>query len=182
MKTDTMLRNLRLGNIDIGIAVSGHRQDGISEIPLYKEPFRVYMSEGCIRKLPAFRPEDLEHEQMWIMKEAQCFRDSAFSFCKAKATGKHIYEAGSIDTLIRIVDANGGYTIIPEMHLPMLTDRQRGNVRRIDGEYLSYRKISIYIRSDYFRERLLNSVVDALKTFIPSKMLESRIIKYDIRL
>lgn len=182
MKTDAMLRNLMSGNIDIGIAVGGHQQDGVSEIPLYKEPFWVYMSEDCMRRLPAFRPEDLEHRQMWVMKEAQCFRDSAFSFCKAKAAGKHIYEAGSIDTLIRIVDANGGFTIIPEMHLPMLTERQRGNVRRIDGEYLSYRKISIYIRSDYFRERLLNSVVDALKIFIPAHMLEPRLLKFGIKL
>ena len=32
---------------------------------------------------------------------------------------------GSIETLFRIVDENGGFTIIPEMHLPFLTDRQR---------------------------------------------------------
>lgn len=182
MKTDVMLRNLEVRNIDAGIAISGHQRNGIAEIPLYKEPFWVYMSEDCMRKLPVFRPEDLEHKQMWIMKEAQCFRDSAFSFCKAKAAGRHIYEAGSIDTLIRIVDANGGFTIIPEMHIPMLSDRQRGNVRRIDGEYLSYRKVSIYIRADYFRERLLNSIVDAMKTFIPSVMLEPRILKFGIRL
>lgn len=182
MKTDIMLNNLKSGNIDIGIAISGHRQKGIYEIPLYKEPFLVYMSEDCLRKLPAFRPEDLEHEQMWIMKEAQCFRDSAFSFCKAKATGKHIYEAGSIDTLIRIVDANSGFTIIPEMHLPMLTERQRKNVRHIDGDYLSYRKVSIYIREDFFRERLLNSIVYALKMLIPSSMLEHRILKFGIKL
>lgn len=182
MKTDAMLNNLRTGSIDIGIAVSGHQHEGICEIPLYKEPFWVYMSEDCMRRLPIFRPADLEHEQMWIMKEAQCFRDSAFSFCKEKAAGKHIYEAGSIDTLIRIVDANGGFTIIPEMHLPLLSERQRGNVRCIDGEYLSYRRISIYIRHLYFRERLLNSIVDALKIFIPSRMLEPRILKFGIRL
>ena len=182
MKTDAMLAGLATGAVDIAIAISGHRAEGISEIELYKEPFWVYMSRDCIRRLPSFRPEELEHEQMWIMKEAQCFRDSAFSFCKAKAVGHHIYEAGSIDTLVRIVDANGGFTIIPEMHLPMLTEQQRGNVRRIDGEYLSYRKVSIYLRDDYFRERLLNSLVDALKTFIPSSMLEPRILRYGIRL
>ena len=32
----------------------------------------------------------------------------AFSFCKARTKGNHIYEAGSIDTLVHIVDENGG--------------------------------------------------------------------------
>ena len=36
---------------------------------------------------------------------------------KARSKGHHIYESGSIETLIRIVDENGGFTIIPEMHL-----------------------------------------------------------------
>ena len=79
----------------------------------------------------------LEYENMWIMKEAQCLRNSAFSFCKVRSKGHHIYEAGSIETLIRIVDENGGFTIIPEMHLPFLSKEQRRNVRKIEGDYLS---------------------------------------------
>lgn len=116
------------------------------------------------------------------MKESQCLRDSAFSFCKSRNIGKRIYEAGSIETLIRIIDENGGFTIIPEMHLPMLSDSQRENVRRIEGDYLSQRRVSIYIREDFIRERILNSIVDALSVFVPKNMLEKRINKYGIRL
>lgn len=79
----------------------------------------------------------LEYENMWIIKEAQCLRNCAFSFCKVRSKGHHIYEAGSIETLIRIVDENGGFTIIPEMHLPFLSEEQRRNVRKIEGDYLS---------------------------------------------
>lgn len=182
MKTEGMLESLRLGKLDIGIAISSHACDNILEIPLYTEPFWVYIAESCWRKLPVFKPENLEHEQMWIMKESQCLRNSAFSFCKARSLGKRIYEAGSIETLIRIVDENGGFTIIPEMHLPMLTDKQRKNVRRIDGDYLSQRHISIYIREDFIREQMLHSIVSTLLTFIPSNMIEDRIVKFGIKL
>ena len=111
LKADAMLSELQLGHLDAGIAISGNVQQGILEIPLYTERFMVYLSENCWRKLPVFHPKNLEHEKMWVMKEAQCLRDSAFSFCKAKTKGRHIYEAGSIETLIRIVDENGGFTI-----------------------------------------------------------------------
>lgn len=182
LKANFMLDALLRGEIDAGIAISDNVRDGILEIPLYTEKFYVYLAESCWRKLPVFKPENLEHENMWIMKEAQCLRNSAFSFCKARSKGHHIYEAGSIETLIRIVDENGGFTIIPEMHLPFLTDKQRENVRKIDGDYLSQRRVSLYIKDDYIRQRMLNTIIDTLKRYMPQGMLNEGIIKYGIKL
>lgn len=182
MKADHMLEAILNGEIDAGIAISDNARQGVLEMPLYTERFYVYLAESCWRKLPVFKPENLEHENMWIMKEAQCLRDSAFSFCKSRGKGHHIYEAGSIETLIRIVDENGGYTIIPEMHLPFLTEKQAGNVREIKGDYLSQRRISLYIKDDYIRQRMLNTVADTLKSFVPARMMSEGIVKYGIKL
>lgn len=182
MKANFMLDALLRGELDAGIAIADNVRPGILEIPLYSERFYVYLAESCWRKLPVFKPENLEHENMWIMKEAQCLRDSAFSFCKVRSKGRHIYEAGSIETLIRIVDENGGYTIIPEMHLPFLTEQQRANVRKIEGDYLSLRRVSLYIKDDYVREMMLNTVVNVLKTFMPNGMLNEGIVKYGVKL
>lgn len=182
MKADFMLNALEKGELDAGIAISGNVCDGVLEIPLYTEKFMVYLAESCWRKLPVFKPKNLEHENMWIMKDAQCLRDSAFSFCKSRSIGKHIYEAGSITTLVRIVDENGGFTIIPEMHLSFLSDKQRKNVRRIDGDYRSQRQISLYIREDYIRQRMLNTITDTLKQFMPEGMLFERIVEHGIKL
>lgn len=182
LKVEFMLDALLRGEIDAGIAISDNMRQGVLEIPLYTEKFYVYLAESCWRKLPVFKPENLEHESMWIMKEAQCLRDSAFSFCKARAKGHRIYEAGSIETLIRIVDENGGYTIIPEMHLPFLTEKQRLNIRKIEGDHLSQRRVSIYIKEDYIRQRMLNTIVDTLKAYMPDGMLSEGIVKYGIKL
>lgn len=182
MRPGAMINSLREATIDVGIATTGHAEAGIYEIPLYTERFYVYLSDSCRRKLPVFLPEQLEHEHLWVMKEVQCLRESAFSFCKGRVGKRHVYEAGNIDTLIRIVDANGGYTIIPEMHLDGLDERQRRNVRRIDGDHLSFRRVSMYIREDCVRERMLNAVCDTLKKFIPRGMMEPSVVKNGIRL
>ena len=167
--------SLRLGKIDIGIAISGNTSQETIEIPFYCEPFHVYVANDCLLKMPKFNPADLLHEKMWIMKESQCMRESAFSFCKTRSIGRHIYEAGSIETLIRIVDINGGFTIIPEMHLPFLTDAQRENVRPIEGEYVSRRCVSIYIRKDFIRYRMLKSLIEIMLSIIPNKMIDSNL-------
>lgn len=172
MNGDAVIESLRLGKIDIGVAISGHETPEVREIPFYSERFHVYMAKECLLKIPVFNPADLVHEKMWIMKESQCMRESAFSFCKTRSIGRHIYEAGSIETLIRIVDINGGFTIIPEMHLPFLTDKQRENVRPIEGEYISRRCVSIYTRNDFIRHRMLNSMVETMLSIIPRKMID----------
>ncbi len=182
MRPEAMIKSLLDSTIDAGIATTGHVRAGIFEIPLYTERFFVYLSESCLRRLPVFNPEELEHEHLWVMKEVQCLRESAFSFCKGRIGRRHVYEAGNIDTLIRIVDVNGGYTIIPEMHLPMLTEKQKSNVRRIEGNHLSLRKVSMYIREDYVRERMLNTITDTLKIFIPQDMMEGALVRNGIRL
>ena len=179
MKAEHMFDALIQNEIDAGIAIAGNTRTGVLEIPLYTERFYVYLAESCWRKLPVFKPENLEHEKMWVMKEAQCLRESAFSFCKERSKGQHTYEAGSIETLIRIVDENGGYTIIPEMHLPFLSPQQRENVRSIEGDYLSQRRISLYIKEDYIRQSMLNTVTNTLKKFLPKEMLQ---MKHEIRL
>ena len=182
MKTPNMLAAIQSSDVDAAIAIAGNSHQGLYEIPLYTEKFFVYLSENCWRKLPVFKPENLEHEQMWIMKDAQCLRESAFSFCKARSKGKHIYEAGSVETLVRVVDINGGFTIIPELHIPFLADSQRQNIRSIEGDFLSQRRVSLYIREDYIRERMLNSITDVLLKILPLEMFEERIKRFGIKL
>lgn len=182
LKANFMINALMSGELDAGIAISGNVREGVLEVPLYTENFLVYLAESCWRKLPIFKPENLEHENMWIMKDAQCLRDSAFSFCKTRSMGNYIYEAGSISTLVHIVDENGGFTIIPEMHLPFLNEQQRKNVRPIEGDYLSQRRVSLYIKKDYIRQRMLNTIIDTLKKFMPKGMLSEGIQKYGIKL
>ena len=63
-----------------------------------------------------------------------------------------------------------------------LSEAQRKNVRKIEGNYLSQRRISLYIRKDFVKERMLNTIIDSMKEFMPAQMLSEGIRKNDIRL
>ncbi len=101
MRGDGLIDSLRRDKIDIGIAISGSASPDVDEIPFYDEAFYVYMSDDCLLNQSVFNPADLDHENMWIMKESQCMRESAFSFCKARSIGRHIYEAGRRPVCVR---------------------------------------------------------------------------------
>ena len=182
MKSRVVMEEVKLGNIDAAIAISGQDDSSLLEIPLYKEDFVLYFSEHCSKDLGEISPDILSDEHMWILKEGHCLKDAAFSFCKSRAIGHHIYEAGSIDTLIKIVDKNGGYTIIPELHKNFLTPKQLNQIRPIQGVTATTRSISMYIKNDYIRERMLNAIGDTIKLIIPKKMIDEHLMKFGVKL
>jgi len=84
-----------------------------------------------------------------------------------------------VETLIKIVDENGGYAIIPELHVPLLNSRQQANVRMLSDPE-PFREIAFVVHRNFVRERLLNILADAIKTVIPSTMVNERIKKFPI--
>jgi LysR family hydrogen peroxide-inducible transcriptional activator len=182
IRTDTIVEYIMAGKIDAAILATPLKHPTILEIPLYYEKFVAYVSPDS----PFFEEETLSAvnlplKDLWVLQEGHCLRNQIFNFCEDKTPRAYMYEAGSIDTLIRIVDTNGGYTIIPELHQPFLTDEQRKNVRPIVSPD-PVREISLIIHPDFVRERVLNAVAETVKSIIPEPMLDGRLKKFAIRL
>ena len=178
----SLVRELRFGNIDIAISTLPEDREGILEIPVYIEKFVAYFSSECSQAQKIIASGSLPAEQMWILKEGHCVPNASMNFCKNKDIGNHIYEAGSIETLVRIVDRNGGYTIIPELHIPFLSDNQKYNIVHLNVNPPAQRCISILIKDDFIRERAVNAVLETLKSIIPDYMMEERLKKHKIKL
>ena len=83
---------------------------------------------------------------------------------------------------LRIVDRNGGFTIIPELHLNFLSEKQKNNIAYLNMESPAQRVVSLIIKEDFIRERVVNAVVDTFKSVIPSYMIDERIKKKWIKL
>jgi LysR family transcriptional regulator, hydrogen peroxide-inducible genes activator len=182
IRTDTIIEYIVDGKIDAAILATPLNHDKILEIPLYYEKFVGYVSPTA----PFYDNETLTSanlplKDLWVLQEGHCLRNQVFNFCGEKSVRNYMYEAGSIDTLIRIVDTNGGYTVIPELHLPYLTTEQLKNVRPI-VEPEAVREISLIIHPDFVREKVLNAVADTIKGIIPNHMLDHRLKKFAIKL
>ena len=178
----SLMQELHYGNLDIALTTSPEELNGLLEIPVYTEKFVTYFSEACDKARERLANGILPSEHMWILKEGHCMPNGGMNFCKNKDIGNHIYEAGSIETLIKIVDRNGGYTIIPELHLASLTEKQKAHVLPLQTNPPAQRKVSILIKEDFIRERMVNAVMDTLKAIIPASMLERRAALHPIRL
>ena len=182
MHTDTIIEKLRIAEIDMAILSTPLDDPKILEVPLYYEKFVAYISPSePIYERTELSASDMPLDRLWVLEEGHCLRNQVFNFCHQKPHHNSTYEAGSIDTLVKIVDINGGYTVIPELHIELLSEKQKLNLREIVKPEAT-REISIVIRHDFVREGMLNAVAECVKQIIPIHMLDARLKKFAIKI
>jgi len=182
MHTATIIEKLRIAEIDMAILSTPLDDPKILEVPLYYEKFIAYISPSePIYDRTELSASDMPMDRLWVLEEGHCLRNQVFNFCHEKPHHNSTYEAGSIDTLVKIVDINGGYTVIPELHIELLSEKQKLNLREIVKPEAT-REISIVIRHDFVREGMLNAVAECVKQIIPVHMLDSRLKKFAIKI
>ncbi len=181
-QTSSIIELLTLGELDMAILATPLPQSKFLEIPIYYERFIAYLSEdSALLENDSIVGGSLSPEYMWLLKEGHCLRGQTLEICGEGVARESVYQAGSISTLVSIVDENGGYTIIPELHTQFLSPQQLSRTRPIVSPEPN-REISIIVREDFVRERMLNIVASAIKSIIPEGMIDSRLKKYTIKL
>lgn len=187
LTTDTILRGLANDSLDGGILATPLNDDSVTERPLYYERFFAYVSprERSLYVKNELDEGDLDNEKLWLLDEVHCFRTQILHLCNMKKRRRShsifTFEAGSIDTLIKIVDENDGLTVIPEMATYNLNEQQKKNVRPFK-KVTPVREISLITRKEFIRERLIRIIVDEVKSAVPNSLQDPALKKYVIPL
>ncbi|MBQ4547675.1 MAG: LysR family transcriptional regulator [Bacteroidales bacterium] len=180
--TAEIIKQLDKTEIDMALLATPLDNPNILEIPVYYERFFAYISPTeDLYQMKELEMNHIPMDHLWVLKEGHCLRNQVIRLCEFDSGFSSIYEAGSIDTLIKIVDTNGGYTIIPELHIDLLSEQQKANVRPIVNPEPN-REISLVVRNDYVKERLLNVIAKNISDVIPENMLNERLKKFSIKL
>ena len=176
-QSSSLIQKLKLTELDCAIMASNLGDSNLLEIPLYKEEMMGFVSQND----PLYDQEILEIDnlpldRMWRMLG----QHSPGNNIVPVAENGSINMAGTVETLIRIVRENGGFTIVPDTHIPLMRKEFQDSIRPLEPK--SYRDISLYIRRDYVSERLLNILVEAIKFAVPEKCINSPILNQPIKL
>lgn len=179
-----LVEMLKQAEIDMAIMSMPDKDDSLLEIPLYKERFFAYVSPTD----PLFQQKEicystLPRERAWMLKDEISFVHQVDNLSEDIPLSDEptSYESGSMITLCILVDDLGGFTTLPELHIPHLTSFRRKRIRPL-VDPTPFRSVSLFVRRDYVRETLLNVVADAVKASIPEEMLDERLKKFRVRL
>ncbi|MBI1307528.1 MAG: LysR family transcriptional regulator [Bacteroidetes bacterium] len=187
LMTEEIVRMLREDHLDVGILATPLNEDGIIEKPVFNEKFCLYLNP----EHPAFEKDhpdvnDLISNKLWLLSEGNCFRYQTINLCSVKdnrGNGHFDYESGSIETLIRIVNLEGGATVIPEWASLELPDEQKKNLRMLNNE-ADLREVSLVYTRNFAKAKLLDSLFEVLIKCVPENLKsnsEGRILKVTTR-
>jgi LysR family hydrogen peroxide-inducible transcriptional activator len=136
--TPKLIQELSEGRLDTAILALPVSEPSLTEAPLFSENFllvRPRSDEGT----PAPNSERLREMRLLLLEEGHCFREQALSFCKSQSSGpreisreisREMLDANSLSTLVQMVSAGIGVTLIPEMAVAVETRSAAVSVTR----------------------------------------------------
>lgn len=132
-QTAKLVQELSRGDLDLAIVALPVSEPSLAELKLFDEEFvlvRRLEDEG--RPVPD--RDMLREMRLLLLEEGHCFREQALSFCRiGQARPREIMEGSSLSTLVQMVGAGIGVTLIPEMAVPIETRSAQVSIARFQS-------------------------------------------------
>ena len=178
LTTAQIIEKLKNHHLDAAILATPLNNPSLNEQALYYEQFAVYASKDeTLMKKKFLLQSDINTNHLWLLEEGHCMRSQVLSLCELRKreleTSNLEYEAGSIETLKKMVDMNNGITILPELAVQELTATEKKQVRLFKPP-VPVREISIVTYHHFIKQRIIDILRDEITKAIPVSMLSSK--------
>ncbi|MCC7413220.1 MAG: LysR family transcriptional regulator [Gammaproteobacteria bacterium] len=145
--TQRIYAELMNGTIDVMLVALPYELQGVEEMPLFRDHFRLAAREDTRLLDPArYDPRRLPAESVLLLEDGHCLRNHALTACRLRDPGRvSRFSATSLPTLLQMVDADLGVTYLPEMAegTPLLKGTR---IRTYPLTDTSYREIGLVWR------------------------------------
>jgi LysR family hydrogen peroxide-inducible transcriptional activator len=119
--TPKLIKEVVEGRLDTAIVALPVSEPSLTEVALFTENF-LLVRPGKHKATPVPSSEMLREMRLLLLEEGHCFRDQALSFCNMQSSPpREVLDASSLSTLVQMVGAGIGVTLIPEMAVAVET-------------------------------------------------------------
>jgi LysR family transcriptional regulator, hydrogen peroxide-inducible genes activator len=177
LNTDQIVEQLEKDHLDVGILATPINVEGLKEYPLFYEKLVVFVSDKeTTLKKKFILPEEIDVNRLWLLEEGHCLRSQMMNLCELRKKntdfGNLEYEAGSIESLLKIVEMNNGITVVPELAVINFDAKQKKQIREFKAP-VPVREISLVTYRHFVKTKLLEVLADEIKAgveaFIPQQ-------------
>ncbi len=129
--TPKLIEDLAAGRLDTAIVALPVSEGGLAEMALFEEEF-VLVRPAAEAASPVPNAEGLRAMRLLLLDEGHCFRDQALAVCGTdRRPPRDLMEGSSLSTLVQMVGAGIGVTLLPEMAVPVETRSARVALQRL---------------------------------------------------
>lgn len=119
-QTQLLLGELDEGRLDAAILALPVAAPQLESTHLFDEDF-VLVRPVAEAGYPIPSPQSLREMRLLLLEEGHCFRDQALAFCAAAPHAREVMDGSSLTTLVQMVGAGMGVTLIPDMAVAVET-------------------------------------------------------------
>lgn len=162
--TDDILDELAANRMDAAILATPLGEASLEERVLFYDPFYLYAhrDEPLLDK-DAVEISDIDSGRLWLLEDGHCFRAQVINLCGIHERS-HLdsvrFAGGSFETLRHLIDASGGYTLIPETYARTLGRSARQQLIRPFSDRVPTREVSLVHHRRSWKVRLLDALAD----------------------
>jgi LysR family hydrogen peroxide-inducible transcriptional activator len=128
--TQKLIQELAEGRLDTAIVALPVSEPSLTEVALFAENF-LLVRPGADEGTPMPSSQTLREMRLLLLEEGHCFRHQALSFCNMLSSQpREVLDASSLSTLVQMVGAGIGVTLIPEMAVAVETRSASVSVAR----------------------------------------------------
>ncbi len=173
--TEQIEELLQKDMLDAGLLVTPLHNQNIIEQPLYYEEMMIYLnsSHPLVFK-PVIEVNDIATPDMWLLSDGHCFRHQVINLCDLQDLESDLpfdFEGGSLDTIMKIIDREGGFTLIPELAGLELGDNEQKKIRHFSN-IVPLREVSLVYTRRFAKAKLINLLAQNIQQSVPEYMLE----------
>lgn len=129
--TGKLRQDLLDGRLDAAILALPAGETAFAEAPLFSEEFVLVRPTGDADK-PVPAMSELRDMRLLLLEEGHCFREQAIALCNLHPSPERdLIEGSSLSTLVQMVGAGIGVTLIPEIAMAMEMGSARVSVSRL---------------------------------------------------
>src|SRR5215471_7397688 len=115
--TPVLLERLRAATIDVALLALPIRGHEFESFPILTEPlFAAVSKHHRLARRQSLSLKDLRVDPFLLLRDGHCFRDTAVAACdRARLHPQIVFESGQFTSLLSMVAAGMGVSIVPEM-------------------------------------------------------------------
>ncbi|MCF6313798.1 MAG: LysR substrate-binding domain-containing protein [Verrucomicrobiales bacterium] len=116
-RTDQLIHKMLHNQLDLLILALNVELEGLCSTPLYDDPFLLATPIGHpLSSKTVIHKKDLKNQEFLLLEDGHCMRDHALEVCEfAQAKEVPDFRASSLSTLIAMVAAGNGITLLPSI-------------------------------------------------------------------
>jgi LysR family hydrogen peroxide-inducible transcriptional activator len=171
--TDTLLQRLRNHEIDAALLATPVEEPDLEMLPLFDEPFWIaYPREHPFYAKEKITRRDLESVNLLLLAEGHCLAKQAMDVCHLKQRQEQgemaDLRAASLETLLQLVAAGFGCTLVPALAMRGSWTTGSGVVAQPLELPDAYRRVSLVFRHSYPRQQALKAFAGIIQDNLPN--------------